>query len=39
VIDMQSVSALIEFLMNLLRDEKAQADFECSPPFLVSRWG
>jgi len=36
---MQSVSALIEFLMNLLRDEKAQADFEQHPQATLAAHG
>ena len=36
---MQSVSALIEFLMNLLRDEKAQAEFEQHPQATLATHG
>jgi hypothetical protein len=36
---MQSVSALIEFLMNLLRDEKAQAEFEQHPQATLAEHG
>lgn len=36
---MQSVSTLIEFLMNLLRDEKAQAQFEQNPQATLAAHG
>jgi hypothetical protein len=39
VIGMQSVSTLIEFLMNLLRDEKTQAEFEHDPQATLAARG
>ncbi len=36
---MLSVSSLIEFLMNLLRDEEAQAEFERDPQGMLARHG
>ncbi|HKR48934.1 MAG TPA: IniB N-terminal domain-containing protein [Pseudonocardiaceae bacterium] len=36
---MLSVSSLIEFLMNLLRDEDAQAEFERDPQGMLARHG
>lgn len=36
---MLSVSSLIEFLMNLLRDEEAQAEFERDPHGMLARHG
>jgi hypothetical protein len=37
--DVLSVSSLIEFLMNLLRDEAAQAEFERDPQGMLARHG
>ncbi|MGH3977438.1 MAG: IniB N-terminal domain-containing protein [Pseudonocardiaceae bacterium] len=37
--DVLSVSSLIEFLMNLLRDEEAQAEFERDPQGMLARHG
>jgi hypothetical protein len=37
--DMLSVSSLIEFLMNLLRDPAAQAEFERDPQGVLARHG
>jgi len=39
VIDMQSVSTLIEFLMHLLRDEKAREKFEHDPQAVLAAHG
>jgi hypothetical protein len=39
VIDMMSVSALIDFLMNLMRDEDAQAEFDQDPQGTLSKNG
>lgn len=36
---MLSVSSLIEFLMNLLRDEAAQAEFVADPDGMLARYG
>jgi hypothetical protein len=37
--DMLSISSLIEFLMNLLRDEAAQVEFERDPEGMLARHG